>query len=215
MKRFLPKSLLGQMLLSVALALLVAQTISAVLLYRAGEQRREMWALNGLAFQLVSEPRFDFRRNGGAARDGGRRSWQRFRPERTETPPLRPGEARDGKREALIRGILAEQGVEPAQIVVTTRKVVNDPYVVGRLQARGQWRQRPDWAQGKFIVAGLLRPGERTWTVARWPVASGEPRQLGSLILQTLFLYLVLAKSRANLAMARHKLKNIEESLQM
>ncbi|WP_020520979.1 hypothetical protein [Catelliglobosispora koreensis] len=30
-----------------------------------------------------------------------------------------------------------------------------------------------------------------------------------------LFLYLVLAKSRANLAMARHKLKNIEESLQM
>ena len=192
MRRFLPKSLLGQMLLSVALALLVAQTISAVLLYRASEQRREMWALNGLAFQLVSEPRFDLPRTGNAKRDPGRRSWQRFRPEHTETPPLKAGEERDAKREALIRGILAEQGVEPAQIVVTTRKVVDDPYVVGRLQARGQWRQRPDWAQGEFIVAGLLRPGERTWTVARWPVAAGEPRQLGSLILQTLLLYVVL-----------------------
>jgi signal transduction histidine kinase len=192
MRRFLPKSLLGQMLLSVALALLVAQAISAVLLYRAGEQRREMWAMNGLAFQLVSEPRFDFRRTVDDKRDHGRRSWQRFRPERTETPPLRPGEERDLRRETLIRGILAEQGVDPAQIVVTTRRVVDDPYVVGRLQARGQWRHRPDWAQGKFIVAGLLRPGERTWTVARWPVSAGEPRQLGSLILQTLFLYAVL-----------------------
>ena len=192
MKRFLPRSLLGQMLLSVALALLVAQTISAVLLYRAGEQRREMWALNGLAFQLVSEPRFDFRRSDGTGHGRSRETWQRFRVEHTDSLPLRPSEARDSKRETLIRGILAEQGVDAAQIVVTTRKVVDDPYVVGRLQARGQWRKRPEWAQGKFIVAGLLRPGERTWTVARWPLAAGEPRQLGSLILQTLLLYVVL-----------------------
>ena len=192
MKRFLPRSLLGQMLLSVALALLVAQTISAVLLYRAGEQRREMWALNGLAFQLVSEPRFDFRRSDGTGHGRSRETWQRFRVEHTDSLPLRPSEARDSKRETLIRGILAEQGVDTAQIVVTTRKVVDDPYVVGRLQARGQWRKRPEWAQGKFIVAGQLRPGERTWTVARWPLAAGEPRQLGSLILQTLLLYVVL-----------------------
>jgi len=32
---------------------------------------------------------------------------------------------------------------------------------------------------------------------------------------QGLFLYLVLSKNRANLAMARHKLKSIEEDLQM
>jgi signal transduction histidine kinase len=192
MKGFLPRSLLGQMLLSVALALLVAQAISAVLLYRAGEQRREMWALNGLAFQLVSEPRFDFRQSDGTDRGRSRQTWQRFRVEHTDALPLRPGEARDAKRETLIRGILAEQGVDAARILVTTRKVVDDPYVVGRLQARGQWRKRPEWAQGKFIVAGLLRPGESTWTVARWPLAAGEPRQLGSLIMQTLLLYVVL-----------------------
>jgi signal transduction histidine kinase len=191
-KAFLPKSLLGQMLLAVALALLVAQAISAVLLYRAAEQRREMWALNGLAFQLVSEPRFDFREPDRTDRGRSRQSWQRLRVERTNSPPLRSGEARDVKREALIRGILEEQGVDAARILVTTRKVADDPYVVGRLQARGQWRQRPEWAQGELIVAAMLRPEERAWTVARWPLAAGEPRQIGTLILQTLLLYVVL-----------------------
>ena len=192
-KRVLPRSLLGQMLLSVGLALLVAQTISAVLQYRAGEQRRELWALNGLAFQLVSEPRFDFRQSerteAGAT---ARQSWQRFRVERTRAQPLHPGEERDAGREELIRDILVEQGIEPAEIVVTTRKVDDDPYVVGRLRARGQWRERPEWADAEFIVAAMLRPGENEWTVARWPVSSGEPRQIGSLILQTLFLYVLL-----------------------
>jgi hypothetical protein len=40
-------------------------------------------------------------------------------------------------------------------------------------------------------------------------------RPLTSRNTQGLFLYLVLAKSRANLAMARHRLKTIEEDLQM
>ena len=72
-KRFLPKSLLGQMLLAVALALLVAQTISAVLQYRAAEQRREAIAANSLAFQLVMEPRFDFRRPASELSEPARR----------------------------------------------------------------------------------------------------------------------------------------------
>ncbi|HEX6685598.1 MAG TPA: hypothetical protein VF062_22675 [Candidatus Limnocylindrales bacterium] len=40
-------------------------------------------------------------------------------------------------------------------------------------------------------------------------------RPLTSRSSQGLFLYLVLSKARANLAMARHKLKSIEEDLQM
>ncbi|MEU8074352.1 MULTISPECIES: hypothetical protein [Catellatospora] len=40
-------------------------------------------------------------------------------------------------------------------------------------------------------------------------------RPLTSRNTQGLFLYLVLVRSRANLAMARHKLKTIEEGLQM
>ena len=40
-------------------------------------------------------------------------------------------------------------------------------------------------------------------------------RPLTSRNTQGLFLYMVLSRSRANLAMARHKLKSIEEELQM
>ena len=192
-KRLVPRSLLGQMLLSVALALLVAQTISAVLQYRGAEQRRELWALNGLAFQLVSEPRFDFRQpervESGST---SRQNWQRFRVERTTAQPLQPGESRNASREAMIRSILVDQGIEPAQILVTTRKVSEDPYVVGRLQARGQWEEQAQWAESEFIVAAMIRPGEREWTVARWPHAAGEPRQLGEVILQTVLLYILL-----------------------
>ena len=193
MRHLLPKSLLGQMLLAVALALLVAQAISAVLQYRGAEQRRELWALNGLAFQLVSEPRFDFRQTERVETGAtSRQNWQRFRVERTAGQPLQPGETRDPTRETMIRAILVEQGIQPAEILVTTRKVIDDPYVVGRLQARGQWQGRPEWADSEFIVAAMIRPGEAEWTVARWPLSAGEPRQVGWLIGQTLLLYALL-----------------------
>lgn len=186
LKRVLPRSLLGQMLLSVALALLVAQTISAVLQYRQAEQRREVIAANGLAFQLVTEPRFDFRPPDSRKGNAGR--WQRLRVERTADAPLRAGETREPKRENLLRSILLDQGVEPAELVVLTRPVVDDEYVMAQLRAR----ERLNWAGGRLLVAGLLREGETEWTVARWAISEREPNQLGSLIGQTLLLYFVL-----------------------
>jgi signal transduction histidine kinase len=177
------------MLLSVALALLVAQTISAVLQYRSAEQRREMIAANGLAFQLVTEPRFDFRqpstRNPGKNNRG---RWQRLQVERTSEQPVRSGEARDPAREELLRSILADQGVDPAQLVVVTRRVADDEYVMNQLRQQ----ERADWARGRMLVAGLQRRGESEWTVARWTMTGPEPNQLGYLIGQTLLLYAVL-----------------------
>ena len=76
-RSFWPRSLLGQMLLAVAGALLVAQGLSAVLVWRAQEQRRESALIGSLAFQLVAEPRFDFRE--GQRSD---RPWRRLRIER-------------------------------------------------------------------------------------------------------------------------------------
>jgi signal transduction histidine kinase len=193
MRRFLPKSLLGQMLLAVALALLVAQGISALLLYRAAEQRREMGIANALAFQLVAEPRFDFRQSSSKRRGGnGERRWQRLRVERTTVAPLRAGEQTHPEREAAIRTILQEQGIEPAQLSVTSRRISDDAYVMGRLRDRGLLEERPEWAQGEMVVAGLLRPGASEWTVARVPISDREPHRLWALIAQTLLLYLVL-----------------------
>ena len=188
-KRFLPKSLLGQMLLAVALALLVAQTISAVLQYRAAELRREAIAANSLAFQLVMEPRFDFRRPGSDNSEAGKKGrWQRLRVQHTTERPLYPGETREREREDLLRSILADQGVDPAGLVVLTRRVANDVYVMGQLRQN----ERADWDDGRLIVAGLLRQGETEWTVARWPLSDREPTQLGWLIGQTALLYVLL-----------------------
>ena len=189
LKGLMPKSLLGQMLLAVAVALFVAQGISAVLLYRASEQRREMGYSNGLAFQLVAQPEIDIRQN---ARHGRGLESRRLRVEHTPDNPLHPGESRDKRREQQLRAVLTEQGVVPAQLIVTRRKVTDDAYVMGRLRDRPDLRTRPEWTQGEFIVAGLLRPGEVQWTVARVPLVDSQPRQLGTLIMQTLLLYVVL-----------------------
>lgn len=189
MRRFLPKSLLGQMLLSVALALLVAQTISAVLQYRAAEQRREMIAANSLAFQLATEARFDFRRSSTRnSVKANRGRWQRLQVERNAENPQHAGERRDQPREEMLRSILLDYGVDPAQLIVVTREVTDDRYVMDQLEDR----ERANWSQGRLLVAGLLRPGENEWTVARWPISGPEPMQLGYLIGQTLLLYVVL-----------------------
>ena len=188
-KRFLPRSLLGQMLLSVALALLVAQTISAVLQYRESVQRREMIIANGLAFQLVTEPQVDFRRSDADDRSDGRKGrWQRLRVERTPERPLQAGEAHEPEREEMLRSILEGQGIAPAEVVVLTRPVAQDPYVMGQLSGS----ERAEWSKGRLVVAGLLREGESEWTVARWALADREPTQLGTLIGQTVLLYVIL-----------------------
>ncbi|MBN9506709.1 MAG: two-component sensor histidine kinase [Altererythrobacter sp.] len=179
--RLLPRSLLGQMLLSVALALLVAQAISAVLQYRAAEQRREFGALSGLAFQLVAEPRFE-----------GQPRWRRLRVERTTQNPLQPGEMREERREEVLRNILINQGIVPAQLIVITRPISEDAYVMGRLQERPDLRSRGEWTTGSMIVAALKREDSGEWTVARVPMTEGGPQQIGALLTQTLLLYIVL-----------------------
>jgi len=187
-RHVVPKSLLGQMLMAVAVALFVAQGISAVLLYRAAEQRREMGYANGLAFQLIAQPQIDIRQT---LRHGGQQSRQ-LRVEHTSSNPLRPGETIDSRRQQLLRSVLTEQGLVPAQLVVTERRVSDDPYMMGRLRERPELRVRPEFIQGEWIIAGLLRPGAKEWTVARVPLLGSAPRQLGQLIMQTLLLYVVL-----------------------
>ena len=54
MSRLLPRSLRGQLLLAVAAALLLAQGISAALLYRAQTERREAALVHGAAMRLFA-----------------------------------------------------------------------------------------------------------------------------------------------------------------
>jgi len=84
-----------------------------------------------------------------------------------------------------------DQGIEPAELVVTRRKVADDPYVMGR-SSTGQWREVPQWTEGDLLLAALRRQGATQFTVARVPLSVAEPRQLGQLIAQTALLYVVL-----------------------
>ena len=54
MARLVPRSLLGQVMLILALGLLVGQAISGVLLLRAAEQRRDTAVVNQLALRIVT-----------------------------------------------------------------------------------------------------------------------------------------------------------------
>lgn len=202
MSRLLPRSLLGQVLLTVAAALLVAQALSAILLYRAQEQRREAVALNSLAIQLSQDPaeRLERRnlRQDGVARRQGRRG-DRFgkppplqRSSLEDASPLRSGEARESEREAQLRETLLRQGVPVEDLVVALRDPREDPRLDRILERRGQFEGADRWISGKLVVAGLKRSDTDIWLVARAPLPRTEPRALGSIIVQTVLLYTVL-----------------------
>ena len=194
MGRLLPKSLQGQMLLAVALALLAAQSISAVLLYRAERSRNEFGAANALAFQLVAEPRINYRTDEGRHDRPGNpmRRWRILQLQESSRSPLLPNDPRNPRRENLLREVLSEQGVAIADLVVTSRPVETDPFVRSRLSEPSRWRGDDDWRKGDLIVAGLRREGEARWMVARIPEPKSEARALSGVILQTLVLYVVL-----------------------
>jgi signal transduction histidine kinase len=186
MRRFFPRSLLGQMLLSVAAALLLAQGISAVLLYQAEQNRRESGLIHALAFQLVADPRIEF-----TEREGRRR----LHIERALDSPLRGGEAQDIKREQALREVLAEQGITVNELVVLSRPVRRDSYIMHQLEGRtGQSRfERDRWdLHGEMLLAGLKRPGDDQWLVARVPASREGSGRLSAVVMQTLVLYVVL-----------------------
>ncbi len=199
--RLWPRSLLGQMLLALALGLLVAQSISAALLYQAAENRREQALVNAAAFRLLGNPQPDRER---ADQRAGRRGWARaeagvlahglpirLRLELTEASPLLPGETRHSAREQALRGILGEQGIAAGEVIVVSRPLAEDPLIAvrGRLRGRIASAFGPDT---RIMVAAAQMPLRAGWTVAR---VVEPPRQRGALrtiIGQTLLIFLLL-----------------------
>ena len=193
MPRLLPRSLLGQMLLSVALALLVAQGLSGLLQFRAAESRREMGLINSLAFQLVADPRIDYRSN-RADQEGRRRGRTRpLRIQRASDSPLGPGEKVETERQERLLEVLTEQGIEVEELVVVKRRTVDDEFLMNGLSTRPRFERTEGWdLDGEIVLAGLKRASEDQWLVARTPLPGPGPRRYGGLLIQTLVLYIVL-----------------------
>lgn len=208
MRAFFPKSLLGQMLLAVALALLVAQAISVFLLYQAEQRRIENGLINELAFQLVVDrqaagriaargenerfrPRAERGARGPNAGPGTRP--RRIRIERATESPLAEGELRNTDREAALREVLQEQGVVIADLVVLSRQIAQDGYILERLAQNPRFLERRQWnPQGELVVAGLKRQGSDQWAIVRSPRPASNRGALVGIIIQTLILYIVL-----------------------
>ena len=202
--RLWPRSLLGQTLLAVALALLAAQHLSAYLLYRAAEDRRETALINAVAFHMVGGARMGarerpeaIRRDRGSGLESGsgygRRSGfpRRLHYRTADASPALPGETREPAREAALTSLLERQGIAVAEISVTERPLARDPLAAEAMQRFPRLRERID-GERDILVAGLRRQGAAQWEVVRVPVRARDARVLPAIVLQTLVLFVVL-----------------------
>lgn len=194
--RLWPRSLMGQMLLAVALALLLAQGIGVALVYRAQAERGEAALIHTAAFRLLSAARgpddlvVRRRQPPPPPHMGGPRGG--FRIEHSTSMPARPGEHRDNDAERELAHILADQDVKTTDVVVVRRAVSDDPLSQRRSQREVKVLGRKvDSPPHHVLIAGARLP-DGDWLIARVFVPAGERAILLSLLGQTLFIYLVL-----------------------
>ncbi len=215
MRRFFPKSLLGQVMASVMLALLVAQIVSATLLFRAGEDRREVSALSALAFQLAAgTDRVEQlqQRVSGEAREPGERRAARTRQDGENaqkprarrlprllryrlagTSPIAPGERGvDPDRTQRLRELLEIEGLSPYSTALTLRRAGDDPALAEFARVRPRFAQRENWRERRIFVAAIQRVEGGEWEVARVFERPRPRGQIPVLIMQTLVMFAFL-----------------------
>ena len=201
MTKLLPRSLFGQVMLAMAVALLVAQAISTTLLYRAAEQRRELALANAAAFQLVTgQARAEGRRDGVRPRFGrddrrefrGPRLPRRLRYSESDTSPLSAVDIRLSDRETALREVLEAQGIAVEQLVVARRATSADPLIANASKRFPRLAARLRDAPREMLVVGLRQQGSDTWQVARLPIPPRDGSIMRTLVFQTVVLFIVL-----------------------
>jgi len=191
--RLWPRSLQGQLLLAVAVALLLGQTINGVLLYRAQTERREAALIHTVAFRLY-----------GALRDDDEAVPRRFRRPPAEAimqglrgtrepaaPAILPSDQRLSEHEDDLRALMANQGIELESVQILRRDIGIDPVAQRRLERRlrrGGAERLPE----TVIVAAVRREASGPWAVARVLVPPPPARPLLGLVIQTLVIYALL-----------------------
>ena len=210
---FWPHSLKGQVLLALALALLLTQGISAVMLYRAQTEHRREAIIRGVALRLSAAlrrppsalpPRADDGPDGQPPqfRDDDRpgNPFARMRPVLLDRFAPQPGDIRLAPLEADLREILAEQDLAITGLQIYRRPVAADPAARARL---GQGRAlmvgtpRHGMLPDQLVVAAVQRQAGGPWLVVRSFEPPRQPMLLVSLFAQTLFIYAVLVGAMA------------------
>ena len=219
--RLWPRSLFGQVMASVTLAVLTAQAISAVLLYRAGEDRREAAALTTAAFQLANgaeraarrqallddladamifgdeNPRLplldapaDREMRGRRSAGRGGRVPPRLRYIVTPDAPIAFSEFEaKSERDAKLRDLLAQQGIEAHRVATVMRKGGDDPVMRSYARQRPRFAARTRWRESALLVATLQRADGGPWETTRVPVGGDETRPFLPALFQTLVIF--------------------------
>jgi signal transduction histidine kinase len=190
--RLWPRSMTGQLMLAVAVALLVVQGFSAFLVYQAQYERREADFVNAAAFRIAIEAR------GGPlsyprSHERPPRRASRFHMTRSEHSPLRPGEIRYPFAEAMLKRILAQRDIVTTHAVVMHRDVREDPPALARAMRRAAYfGPRPELFDGSVMIAGVQIEGRKDWLVARVWMPGDLTDLIWPLIVQTVLIYVVL-----------------------
>jgi signal transduction histidine kinase len=204
-RKLLPKSLTGQVLLTLAGALLMAQAISAALLYRAQSQYREEGLSHALALRITMAIRHQGdgpptadrhgHEGGGPPVDDMPRAG---RPEIVENfAPLSVDRLAPDTAERISR-MLNDQDISPTQMLVVERPLAADPHWMERLDKRYAvlGKHRPPRPEKVLLAATQVDKGG-PWFLVRVSVPPKDPWLLVTLIAQTLFIYAALVGAMA------------------
>ncbi len=184
--RLWPRSLLGQVLLAVAAALLLAQAISAALLFRAGEERREQHLVNMLAVPLIAAA------TGGSANPRMHHGpMRRLRVEVGGVPPAAPADRAEPRIAAALTQMLAEQGARAEGLRVISRPALSDPRVLERV-ARGRPVGRGFALTDARVIQASIPRAQGGWITARAFSPARQQHAWRGLAIQTALLFAAL-----------------------
>lgn len=190
LSRLWPRSLQGQLLLAVAVALLLAQGISAALLYSAQVDRRNAALIHTAAMRIMPVARGEAPVPGPAEADR-RRHGRGMRLMAADSFAPLPADRRDRDSETELKNWLADQGITSAEAIVVQRLVRNDPVSERRLQAREfvPHERRLTERPRHVMIAAVRLQGQQQWLVSRVLVPRTGFRPGVTLVSQTLLLY--------------------------
>ncbi|NVD27911.1 HAMP domain-containing histidine kinase [Parasphingorhabdus flavimaris] len=201
MKRLWPNSLVGQLLLIVALMLLVAQGVNSFLLYRGAQNQNLLEASTSsvarIAFAL--ERQSTYRRGEAGGANGGRRGTRlKYGPETAVTEDMK----RLPELEARAGQAFSNMGIGFSDIrAAEVRRLTPDMtgHVIG--SNRGKWRDNPiNRSMGsratpletKGFVIVSARRDDGQWISVASAVRERNPMLVRTLLFQTIITYLLM-----------------------
>jgi len=200
MKRFWPKSLTGQLVLSLALALMLAQLINGAIIYRTQKQQSENQVAAGAALRLLNgwdrlengRPLTRQRRGDDQGRSRGRGRGGRGNNARFDLGPVNPVTAdmpRLTKAEEALATYLSNNGITAPKVAIS----YSDAPLSRDLRLQRELINIEGQAvEPRGSVLAAVQRDDGQWLSARYSIPRRANNVTGFLIMQTVIIFLVL-----------------------